>query len=412
MKYCLTKEGRKFLKNGLPEKNLLEFILSKGGRIGVSDIKNIEDGHIAIMWAKKNGWMDVSKKGMSITDEGKRALEEKSEIEKALESEERSAGQISILESRKLISKFSEDEGEISRLTSEMIKSGSWETAKFKPYTAEKSEKFIYPGKKQVYKETLENLKMVLAGMGFSEMKGNFVEMNFWDCDALFLPQDHPARGIHDIYFIKGLKGAIKDKELVKKVKETHEKGWDTGSKGWGGKWSEEDAKKVIMRSQNTATSARKLYEHGDRPGKFFSISRVFRPDVIDAKHLLEFFQCEGIVIGEDLNFRHLLGLLKSIGERFGFKDFMFKPGYFPMTEPSVEMFAKHPKLGWMEVAGAGMFRPEVLKPLGIEKSQVLAWGIGIDRLAMISLGIDDIRHLFSNDIKWLRDVPMEKSIL
>lgn len=412
MRYLLTKEGRESVEKGLPERRLLKLISSKGGRLGASDMKKIEAGRIAVMWAKKNGWVNTGKDGIAITPEGKLALNEKTEIERALESEERSPEQISLLEARKLIEKSSGIEGEVSRLTSEMIKSGSWENVKFKGYPVEKSEKFIYPGKKQVYKETLENLKRILAGMGFSEMKGNPVEMNFWDCDALFLPQDHPARGIHDVYFIKGLKGTIKDKELVKRVKDTHERGRGTGSKGWGGKWSEEDARKVIMRSQNTATSARKLYEHGDRPGKFYSISRVFRPDVIDAKHLLEFFQCEGIVIGEGLNFRNLLGLLKSIGERFGFKEFRFKPGYFPMTEPSVEMFAKHPKLGWMEVGGAGMFRPEVLRPLGIEKSQVLAWGLGIDRLAMISLGIDDIRHLFSNDIQWLRDVPMEKSIL
>ena len=133
-----------------------------------------------------------------------------------------------------------------------------------------------------------------------------------------------------------------------------------------------------------------------------FVIDRVFRPDVIDAKHFIEFEQCEGIVVGEGLNFRHLLGYLSEIARFFGAERIRFKPSYFPFTEPSVEGFAYHEKLGWVEFAGAGIFRPEVTLPLGVS-CPVLAWGLGIGRLALLRLGVDDIRYLYSTDLDWLR---------
>lgn len=163
------------------------------------------------------------------------------------------------------------------------------------------------------------------------------------------------------------------------------------------------------MRSHTTAVSARTLYENRDKPAKYFTIDRNFRPDVIDTRHLMEFYQCEGIVIGENLTFRHLLGFLKEIAETIGIKEVKFKPGYFCFTEPSVEGFIKHPTLGWIECLPAGLMRPEVLRPLGVEKFQVLAWGLGIDRLAMAKLGIDDIRMLYSDDLEWLRKFPLVK---
>ena len=157
------------------------------------------------------------------------------------------------------------------------------------------------------------------------------------------------------------------------------------------------------MRSQTTAVSARTLAQNGDTPAKYFCFDRNFRFDVIDAKHLPEFDQCDGIIIGENLNFRHLLGSLKEVAEILGAEEVKFKPSYFPFTEPSVEVFANFPKFGWIEVAGAGLMRPEVLKPLGVEKSQVLAWAFGTSRIAMLKLGIQDIRTIFSDDLEWLR---------
>ena len=133
-------------------------------------------------------------------------------------------------------------------------------------------------------------------------------------------------------------------------------------------------------------------------------MARCFRYDVIDATHLPDFNQTGGFVIGEGLNIKHLFGLLKMFGEEFAETDqIKIVPGYFPFTEPSAELHAKHPELGWVELAGSGIFRPEMLKPLGIDVP-VIAWGVGLDRLAMFKLGIKDIRDLFSHDLTFLRN--------
>ncbi|MFA4855652.1 MAG: phenylalanine--tRNA ligase subunit alpha, partial [archaeon] len=194
------------------------------------------------------------------------------------------------------------------------------------------------------------------------------------------------------------------DKRIVEQVKACHENGWKTGSKGWGYEWSEEIAKKVMPAAHGTAHSARQLVKGVEVPGKYFAIARCYRPDVVDASHLIEFNQMEGIIVGKDLNFRHLLGMLKDFAVEFGkAQEVKFLPDYYPFTEPSVQLSAKHPKLGWIELGGAGIFRPELTLPLGT-KEPVLAWGIGIDRLAMLALGIKDIRQLFSQDLAWLRN--------
>jgi phenylalanyl-tRNA synthetase alpha chain len=160
-----------------------------------------------------------------------------------------------------------------------------------------------------------------------------------------------------------------------------------------------------MPRAHDTAISPRFLMRKDLKiPGKYFSLVRCFRPDVIDATHGVEFNQLGGIIIDKDLSFRHLLGLLKNFAvEITKAKEVRFFPDYFPFTEPSTQISVKHPKLGWMEIAGAGVFRPELTIPLGV-KEPVIAWGFGLDRLAMLKLGIKDIRDLFSHDLGFLRD--------
>jgi len=159
----------------------------------------------------------------------------------------------------------------------------------------------------------------------------------------------------------------------------------------------------LILRSQGTTISARILAGAPKIPGKYFSIARCFRYDTVDATHAPDFYQIEGIVLGEEINFKTLLGLLKLLGEEVAMvKEFRFLPAYFPFTEPSVELHGKHPRLGWMELGGAGIFRPEVTIPLGV-KVPVIAWGLGLDRMAMVALEINDIRDLFSRDLDFIR---------
>jgi phenylalanyl-tRNA synthetase alpha chain len=434
--YGLTEECKEYLKNGLPEKQLLKFIENQKP---LEEVIKFPKSQIAIGWAKKNGWIKIENNLVSLTEEGKKAEKEKTNAEKALEEVEKKSvveqESLKILISRNLVEEAKEvvkekkpsfwqkikrmfskkqevktGEKEISQLTPEMLKTGEWKNKSFRKYDANAPAPNDYAGKKQHYIQFIEEIKERLVGLGFQEMKGPLVETYFWNCDALFMPQDHAARSIHDVLIIKNpSKGDLPDENLIAKVKATHEGGWITESLGWGGTWSREDAAKLIMRSQGTAVSARMMFENKDNPAKYFLIDRVFRSDVIDAKHLMEFDHCEGIVVGENLTFSHLLGFLKEIADVIGAKEVKFKPSYFPFTEPSVEMYINYPKLGWIEVGGAGMMRPEVLKPLGIEKSQVLAWGLGLGRLAMLKLGLNDIRMLYSDDLEWLRKQPLVK---
>ncbi|GIW55854.1 MAG: phenylalanine--tRNA ligase alpha subunit [Nitrospiraceae bacterium] len=258
----------------------------------------------------------------------------------------------------------------------------------------------VAAGKRHPYREFLDLVKNKLVSMGFQEMRGPLVETEFWNMDALFMPQFHPARDIHDVYFVKEPTHARSDdpqnRRLRIRVAATHESGGKTGSTGWGYRFDMERTLRLVLRSQGTAVSARTLASNPSVPGKYFSIARCFRYDAVDATHATDFFQVEGIVLGEDINFRTLLGLLDLFAREVAqAKESKFLPAYFPFTEPSVELHVRHPRLGWMELGGAGLFRPEVTLPLGVTVP-VIAWGLGLDRMAMVALGIHDIRDLFT----------------
>ncbi|MCU0724142.1 MAG: phenylalanine--tRNA ligase subunit alpha, partial [Planctomycetes bacterium] len=132
-----------------------------------------------------------------------------------------------------------------------------------------------------------------------------------------------------------------------------------------------------------------------------------FRPDRVDATHAVDFFQVEGIVLGAEVTLRTLLGLLRTFAlEIARAREVAFVPDYFPFTEPSVGAMMRHPKLGWVELGGAGIFRREVTDPLGVTVP-VAAWGLGLDRMAMVALGINDIRELFSRDLNRIRETKV-----
>jgi len=413
-KYRLTKEGKEYLKKGLPEKNLVDFInKSREKKVDMKEaVKKIKNFPIALKWSIEKGWVKKTENEIELLKYPDK-IPEQDALEKIGLGEIVEEEIVKVLFERKLIEKFSEEieklkeeivGKEITDLTPEIIKTGLWKKVKFKPYDMRVEGRKFYFGKKHPYRQVIDDVKEKLIGLGFQEARGPFVEMNFWNCDTLFMPSDHPARGIHDIYNLKIPKtGKVLDKELWKKIEETHKNGWKTGSKGWGN-WNFSLAKKLILRSQGTAVSARMMYKlkKEDLPYKMFMIDRCFRPDVIDAKHFIEFDQCEGIVVGEGLNLRHILGYLKEIALAAGSEKVKFKPSYFPFTEPSVEGYIFHPKLGWVEALAAGIFRPEVTLPLGID-APVLAWGLGFGRLAMIKLNIDDFRLLYSDDLQWIR---------
>ncbi len=293
----------------------------------------------------------------------------------------------------------------IEEVTPEIIK--DWKRGKkFRKYDLESNVPKINGGKKHFVNQSIEYAKKIWTDLGFEEMTGPMVETSFWNFDALFTPQDHPAREMQDTFFIKDMEGKLPDKELVKAVKTAHESGVDK-SKGWQYAWNEKDAKKVLLRTHTTALSAKKLatLKEKDIPAKYFAVGKVFRNETLDWKHAFEFNQTEGIVIDDSVNFRHLLGYLKEFYHKMGFEKIKFYPTFYAFTEPSVEIQVWHTeRKEWMELGGAGIFRPEVTSSLFGKSIKVLAWGPGFDRIIMDYYKMKDLRESYSNDIKSLRD--------
>jgi len=298
---------------------------------------------------------------------------------------------------------------EIGTLSPQMLETGSWKDKTFRSYNVKTPPTRLIPGRSNPYAKFLENVKDKLASLGFEEFDGPLVETEFWNSDALFMPQFHSARDIHDSY---SLTDPAKPGEIAKaksiqepwlsNVAEAHENGGKTGSHGWSYAFDREFTRRLILRSHGTVLSAKTLTK-AKIPGKYFGIVRCFRYDRVDATHLPDFYQTEGIVLGENVNLRTLLGMLEMFArEVAGAKEVKYVPGYFPFTEPSVEVHIKHPVLGWFELGGSGIFRPEVTQSLGVDVP-VAAWGIGIDRMALMALGLNDLRDLFSGNIEDVR---------
>ncbi|RLF18418.1 MAG: phenylalanine--tRNA ligase subunit alpha [Thermoprotei archaeon] len=437
--FDLTSEGRVYAEQKLPEQRLYEELTALGGAATPQELSarlKVDERSltIALGWARRKGWVSIegrlvkAKKANPEEDEDHRVLRELSrrgltpaselnayvsslsrlKERKLVQAKCRSTFKVKLTEhGKRFLEELAEVPLEVTALTPDLLKSGLWSSVRFKPYNVMAEPPIIYPGKKHPYLMFLEEVRKVLLAMGFEEQDGPFVETEFWNFDVLFQAQDHPAREIHDSFRVKKPnRGCIEIKELEEKVQRVHEDGWITGSTGWRYRWDPEVARRLVLRTQTTAVSMRYLATHPTPPVRMFCLSKVFRPDVLDAKHSMEFMQLEGIYGDVGVSLRHLLGVIEGLASALGLGEVKFKPGYFPFTEPSVEGFIKHPKLGWVEFVGAGMFRPEVLKPLGID-FPVAAWGIGIERLAMVVLDIDDIRELHTRRLEWLRSRPL-----
>lgn len=292
---------------------------------------------------------------------------------------------------------------EFGEVTPDLLASGNWRKGVFRGYNISIPPARIIPGRTNPYVQFLESVKDKLCALGFQEFDGPLVETEFWNGDALFMPQFHAARDIHDVYRIKNPTHAkFIEEPYLSNVAAVHKNGGNTGSRGWNYEFDNEFTRRLIMRSQGTVLSAHQLHK-AEIPGKYFGIARCFRYDKVDATHLSDFYQTEGIVLGEDVNLKTLLGFLEMFAvEIAGATEVKYVPGYFPFTEPSIEVHIKHPKLGWFELGGSGIFRPEVTKAMGIDVP-VLAWGIGIDRMALMALGLNDLRELFCEDIEKVR---------
>ncbi len=294
----------------------------------------------------------------------------------------------------------------IEQITPEMLTNDSWRGKKFRRYNVSLPVSAVYGGKKHFVSQALDYGRRVWSELGFQEMSGSLIATSFWNFDALFTAQDHPVREMQDTFFLDKTED-LTERKIVKAVKKSHESGV-SGSTGWKYKWDEEEAKRLVLRTHTTVLSAQTLAEikakNLELPQKFFAIGKCFRNETIDWSHGFEFNQTEGIVVDRNANFRHLLGYLKVFFAKMGFEKVRFRPGYFPYTEPSVEIDVFHPeKKVWLELGGAGIFRPEVTVPLLGEPIPVLAWGPGFDRLLMDYYKIKDLRELYKNNITQLR---------
>ncbi len=439
---ALKKEGKIYAKKGLPERRLIRSLIKLGGKAKLKKV--VEDAKleaqlvpIALGWLRRKSWAIIKGrerilKALREPQKGKdeevlEVLTEKDAIvveglgkdereivttlrkRKLVEIEEKTLRTLKLTaKGLKLVKSGVKAVEEVSQLTPELIITGKWRKAKLRKFNVTASGTPIYPGKVHPLQQIIERAREIFLEMGFTEIRGPLVETAFWNFDALFQPQDHPAREMMDTFYLSTPKaGKLPKKSVVNAVARTHEDGWKTGSTGWGYKWSAEEARRLVLRTHTTAETIKYLSKYKEPPIKIFSVDRVYRNEQLTYKNTAEFHQIEGIVVDKGVTLRDLMGTLKTFYSRFGLKKVQFWPGYFPYTEPSVQATVYVPKLKrWMELCGMGMFRPEVLAPMDI-KYPVLAWGGGLERIAMVELGLEDIRLLYGNRLSWIRRTPL-----
>ncbi len=431
--------GVYYQKKGLPERVLLSE-LAKKQAILLSEISNStglneNEAKISIGVLKKKALVEI-KEGKVFLSASEKELEKKSfeeeflavlpMEEKDLKPEQKFALEnlkarkeiIEIKEKKTITSKITvlgkkikpEDLNEdmIEKLTPKMIRAGNWKGKKFRVYDITSPVPKIYGGKRHFVNQATDYAKKVWLDMGFKEMTGNYCATSFWNFDALFTPQDHPARDVQDTFFIKGVKGKLPEKKIVEGVKNAHEGGTD-GSLGWNYEWKEEAARLTCLRPHTTALSAQTLKKIGEKkefPTKYFALGKCFRNETVDWSHGFEFDQTEGIVIDENANFRQLIGYLTQFYKKMGYEKVRVRPHYFPYTEPSVEIDVwNSERKCWIETGGAGMFRPEVTIPFFGKHIPVLAWGQGFSRIIMEYFGVKDLRDMHKNNLTKSREM-------
>ncbi|MBN2567128.1 phenylalanine--tRNA ligase subunit alpha [Candidatus Woesearchaeota archaeon] len=442
----LDSEGRRVAKEGLPERKLLLLLAKKP--IPMEDLVRREElakdeRDIALGILKGKAAATIEKGEISLTDQGRRLVDKDSLEEqflKSLAKGERKIAELSpeerysldalrkrkrlvrvVIRKRRVVSltplgrqlsllsveKRGSPPPPAERLTPQMLASGVWKRKVFRQFDVAINVPKRYPARRHFVNLAIDYAKRVWLDMGFEEMTGPIVQTSFWNFDALFTAQDHPVREMQDTFFVGEPEfGTLPEKEVVDAVRRSHETGTE-GSAGWQYAWDPKEAKRNVLRTHTTVLSALTLAKGTVKvPGKYFALGRNYRNETMDWSHLFEFNQTEGIVIDPDANFRHLLGYLKQFFMKMGFPDARFRPGYFSYTEPSVEIDVLHPaKKIWIELGGAGIFRPEVVEPLLGKDIPVLAWGPGFDRTIMEYYGIQDIRDLYLNDLKQLREM-------
>ena len=425
-------EGIAASQKGLPERRLVNSL--KEGKVTISevlasgDIKN-EEINAAIAGARRNQWIQLVEGKMvptpltakkspeemfienlkgggieisKLTEEEKRVLEQLKKRPNYIDIKEERELRISLTDAAKKIVPTLNQENPERRLTTELITSGKWKETNFSALDVEAPVPVIYPGRRHPLIEIIEEIKEIFIGLGFSEIEGPVIQSGFWNFDALFTPQDHPAREMQDTFYISAQTQPpiSASKDQISKISKVHKERWNR-------QWNVQEAKRLVLRTHTTPVTVQHLAKvKSSDVGRFFSVGRVFRNEKVSYKHLVEFHQVEGVSTSEEASIRDVMGLQKEFYAKMGIKRIKFWPTFFPYTEPSLQSMVYNEKLEkWVELFGMGIFRPEVTKPLGI-KNPVLAWGGGIERIAMLRFGLDDVRELYGNKLAWLRSVP------
>jgi phenylalanyl-tRNA synthetase alpha chain len=412
--FVYTDEGKVYLKRGLPETQILA-ALQPGA--SVADLKKHDAFKIGFGQLRKKGLVRVEgniveKTPGATTEADEDALRNPSAdnprtkelIRRGILQESETVRYMIALTPPgvALASEGIDFREETGTLTRDQIISGGWKSLNLRRYDVTKLPRKICPGKIHPYQRIIGEMREILLNMGFEELYGGIVQQSYWNFDALFQPQDHPAREMQDTFY---LRESFPLPEGYERVKAMHEYGGATSSTGWGGVWKEEKAEQCVLRTHTTSISIRHLAENPVPPIKAFCVGRVYRREAIDPTHLAEFEQLEGVVMDEGVTFGNLLGILREFYHRMGFEGVRFKPSYYPYTEPSLDAEVFIEGIGWIEMGGAGVFREEVTEPLGINYP-VLAWGLGVSRIAMLRLGLKDLRYLHRSDVEFLRQTP------
>ncbi len=415
---------------GLPERRLVNAV--KDGKNTIAEmlanrILKSEEVNAAIANAKRNQWIQFVEGGKMVattlaekkspeeiflegfqgginitelTDEQKKGFELLKKRPNYLEIREQKESRVSLTESgRKLLPALEVEKPQERRLTSELITSGRWKQIELSSLDVEAAAPSVFSGRRHPLADIIEEVKEIFVGLGFSEIDGNMVQSGFWNFDALFTPQDHPAREMQDTFYVSGRKHAIPaSRDQIAKVSRVHKTGW--------GSWNAEESERVVLRTHTTPVTLQHLASARPENARYFSVGRVFRNEKVSYKHLVEFHQVEGVATAHKASLRDLMGLQKEFYAKMGIKKVKFWPTFFPYTEPSLQSMVYNERLEkWVELFGMGIFRPEVTQPLGI-KNPVLAWGGGLERIAMLRFGLDDVRELYTNRLGWLRSVP------
>lgn len=423
--WSLTTEGHEIATEGSHEMRLLSIVESMG-KLKLADVSKAmgASGKVGQQRAFKNGWIKKdgdslivgeSISSSSLVDTTRAQLEAVASGNTTGLSE----ADLNELKKRKLVTKskcisFSISKGpkfalEVSKvetdLTIEMLQSGSWKSASFKPYNFTAEGVPPLAGALHPLNKVREEFRQIFFSMGFSEMPTDYyVESGFWNFDALYVPQQHPARDLQDTFYIKDpvMADEPTDKTYWENVKQVHQNG-KYGSIGYRYPWKASEATKLVLRTHTTSVSAMMLHKlaKNPRPARLFSIDKVFRNEAVDATHLAEFHQVEGVIADNNLTLGDLIGFMQRFFSKMGVHQLRFKPAYNPYTEPSMEIFGYHEGLGkWVEIGNSGMFRPEMLESMGLPKDmRVHGFGLSLERPTMIKYAVSNIRELLGHKV-------------